>query len=85
MPQRGQEEEKIYCIFTMGTHKNPCPGVMKFTHLVDPPLVIITILLSLCLIYALVWRRRFFKKKDAFSLYTLYGHILAQGPLYQGS
>ena len=25
------------------------------------------------------------KKKDAFSLYTLYGHVLAQGPLYQGS
>ena len=24
-------------------HKNPCPGVMKFTVLVDPSLVIITI------------------------------------------
>ena len=41
-----------YMIYlTTPYHKNPCPGVMKFTILLDPFLVIITTYL-VCLIYA---------------------------------
>ena len=42
-------------------HKNPYPGVMKFTILVDPSSVIITINLD-GLFYAQELRRRFLKK-----------------------
>ena len=41
--------------------RTPAPGVMKFTFLVDPSLVIITTYL-VCLIYAWELRRRFLKK-----------------------
>ena len=43
-------------------HKNPCPGVMKFTILVDPFLVIIT-LNVVSLVYAWEKRRRLIFKE----------------------
>ena len=49
-------------------HKNPVPGVMKFTILVDPSLVIITI--YFCLINAWKKRRRFLKNCSNFTLFT---------------
>ena len=36
----------LYDFIATPYHKNPCPKVMKFTILVDPSLVIITIHLS---------------------------------------
>ena len=41
----GSREENFYTMNYMATplHKNFCPGVMKFTILLDPSLVIITI------------------------------------------
>ena len=63
-------------------HKNPCPGVMKLPILVDRSLVIITIYL-VYLIYAWEQRRRFFKN-NAFLLYELHGHALAQEPCFGG-
>ena len=45
----------------------PQPGVMKFTILEDPSIVIITIHLD-CLIYALEQRRRFLKKLCIFAI-----------------
>ena len=43
-------------------HKKPCPGVMKFTNLVD--------LSSVCLIYAQEQRRRFLKKYINLTLFS---------------
>ena len=51
-------------------HQNPCPGVMKFTILVNPSLVIITLYL-VYLNYAWEYRRRFVRN-NAFSSYNLY-------------
>ena len=49
--------------------RTPAPGVMKFTILVDPSLVIITTYL-VCLINAWEQRRGFFKKYSNFTLFT---------------
>ena len=61
------------------------PRVMKFTILVNPSLLIITIYrYSVCLI--IVWKkRRFLKELNAFSQYDFYGYaLLAQEPLPWG-
>ena len=62
-------------------HKNSRPGGHKFTILVDPSLVIITL-------YIFVWSksgsREFLKRNNAFSLYDLI-YVLAQEPLQRGS
>ena len=52
-------------------HKNPCPGIMKFTPLVDPSLVIITI--HLVFVWTMLRRREddLFKKYINFTLSTL--------------
>ena len=50
-----------YIIYMNSTqHKNPCPGVMKFTILVDPSLVNITLYI-VCLINNWEQRRKIFK------------------------
>ena len=62
----------FYCMTYMTTPqhiKTPAPGVMKFTILVDPSLVIITKYL-VCLINAWEQRRRLFKKYINFTLFT---------------
>ena len=57
---------------------------MKFTILVDPSSVIITIYL-VCLIYGMPGSRaEDFKRNNAFSLNDLYGHAPAQEPLPRG-
>ena len=58
----------------------------KFTILIDPSLVLIALYL-VCLINAYESIEIFFKRNNAFLLYTydLYGHTLAQEPLPQGS
>ena len=67
----------------MPLHRNPAPGVWKFTIFVDPWSVIITIYL-VCLIHA--WgKKMIFYRKNAFQLYDLSGHALAQKPLLRGS
>ena len=78
-----QEKEKKYYIFIRWPCPNtrtPGPSITKLTNLVDSFLVII-IILSVCLIYAWVNRRRF----NAYSLHVydihVYGHALAQKPL----
>ena len=50
-------------------HKNPCPGGHEIYNLRSPSLVIITIHLF-CLKHAPEQRRRFFKKKINFTLFT---------------
>ena len=49
--------------------KNPCPGVMKFTILIDPSLVTITIHFD-CLNHAPEQRGRFFNKYINFTIFT---------------
>ena len=58
-------------------------GVLKFAILVDPSLVI-TIIYLVCLIYSVGVEKKILKKNNAFSLYDLYGHALAQEPLPRG-
>ena len=49
MPWSREEDFKrnnalsLYDLYGTPLHKKPCPGAMKFTFLVDPSLVIITI------------------------------------------
>ena len=50
---------------------------MKFTILVDPCLAIITFYFVLSMPKS---RENFFKRYNAFPLYDLYGHTLAQNP-----
>ena len=53
----------------MTSTRTPTPGVMKFTILVDPSVVIITTYM-VCLIYAWELRRRFLKKYSNFTLFS---------------
>ena len=65
--------------------RTPALGVMKFTILVDPFLVIITTYL-VYLIYDLCLGREKKIFKEIMQLhYDIYGHTLAQEPLPQGS
>ena len=82
MPKCRQEEEMKYWMFTTWPRpstRTPAPWVIQFTIYENSSLVIITIL-SICLIYVWVKRRRFLKK-NAFLLYDLFGHAIAQEPL----
>ena len=58
--------------------RTPAPEGMKFTILVDPSFVIITIHL-VCLNHALKQRRRFIKKYISFTLFTRKLHPLGVG------
>ena len=62
-------KEITHFIWPRPSTRTPAPGVMKFTILVDPSLVIITTYL-VCLINAWEQRRRFFKKYINFTLFT---------------
>ena len=59
--------------------RTPSPGVMKFTILVDPSLVIITLHL-VCLFYAWEKRRRIKKKKMHFHYMTYMAMPLHKNP-----
>ena len=80
MPHNTEGIFKKYCIFTLWfiwpspTTKNPAPWVMKYTILLNPSLVIITMHL-VCLIYVEGFQR------NEFSLHHLHGHE----PLPRGS
>ena len=67
----------------MPQHKNSCPGVMKFTILVDPSLIIINYNLSSSDLYLGV-EQKVLKRNNAISLYDLFGHALAQNTLRRG-
>ena len=66
-------------IWSHPSTRTPALGVIKFTILGHSSLVIITIL-SFCLIYASVKRKR----NKAISLYELYGHTLAKNSCPKG-
>ena len=56
-------------------HRNPCPGVTKFTILEEASMLIITIY-SVCLFDTREYRRFF--KNNAFLLFDQYGQALTQ-------
>ena len=65
-------------------HKTTAPGFMKFTILVDPSLVIITTYLVCMIFMYLGVEKKIFKRNNAFSLFDLCDHALAQKPLSPG-
>ena len=73
----------IYLIWPRPSTRIPATGVMKFTTLIEPSLVIIN-MHFICLRHALQNREEFLKRNNVFVLYNFYGLALAQESLPRG-
>ena len=72
----------IWLIWPHTSKRTLAPGVIKFTILADPSFAS---LLYTYFVWSMYGSTQDFERNNAFWLYDLYGHTLAQEPLLRGS